>query len=81
MAKFLVKSGFKGLKDQYRPGCPSKLTYDEKQLVIELAEKSPRSIKNIQATLFELTGKSVSDSTIKRIFKAAGFCWIDTENP
>jgi tRNA U38,U39,U40 pseudouridine synthase TruA len=25
--------------------------------------------------LFELTGKSVSDSTIKRILKGAGFCW------
>jgi transposase len=74
------KSGLEGLKDRVRPGGPSKLTLEDKQLVIELAIENPRSISIIRALLFELTGKSVSDSTIKRILKASGFCWIDTKN-
>ena len=36
------ESGFEGLKDRERPGCPSKLTLEDKQLVIELAEKNQR---------------------------------------
>jgi uncharacterized protein YneF (UPF0154 family) len=50
-------------------------TESEKDLVIELAKKNPRSISTIMAILFEETGKHVSETTIKRILKAAGFIW------
>ncbi|OQY56832.1 MAG: IS630 family transposase [Candidatus Parabeggiatoa sp. nov. 2] len=68
-------SGLEGLKDRYRSGSPSKLTLYEKKLVIELAKENPRSITNIRAALFEITGKTVSDSTIKRILKGSRHCW------
>jgi len=67
--------GFEGLRDQPRSGNPGILTETEKQLVIELCRETPRSIPSIIATLFEQTGKLVSDSTIKRILKAAKFTW------
>ncbi|OAD22450.1 transposase, partial [Candidatus Thiomargarita nelsonii] len=69
------ESGFEGLKDKPRPGGPCKLTPAEKQLVIDLAKETPRSISSIQAQLLEKTGKRVSDSTLKRILKAAGQRW------
>jgi len=68
-------SGFEGLNDKPRPGGPCKLTADEKQLVIDLAKETPRSIPTIQAQLFEQTGKRVSDSTLKRLLKTAGQRW------
>ena len=67
--------GFEGLKDQPRSGNPGILTADEKQLVLELCKENPRSIHSIIASLFEQTGKRVSDSTIKRLLKAAKLTW------
>lgn len=67
--------GFKGLEDKYHSGRPCILTESEKKLVIELSKKNPRSISTIMALLFKETGKYVSDTTIKRILKAAGFIW------
>lgn len=67
--------GFNGLQDSPRSGRPSTLTESEKQLVIELALVNPRSVLKIRANLIEQTGKRVSDTTIKRILKAAKFIW------
>jgi transposase len=67
--------GLEGLKDKPRPGNPGILTQSEKQQVIELCKETPRSIPNIIATLFDKTGKRVSDSTIKRILKSAKLTW------
>lgn len=67
--------GFEGLKDKSRSGNPGILSQSEKQLVIKLCKKEPRSISNIIAVLFEETGKRVSDSTIKRILKSAKMTW------
>jgi len=63
--------GFEGLNDKLRPGGPSIRKESEKQMVIELVKEEPRSIPTIIAKLFEITGKSVSESTIKRILIAA----------
>ena len=67
--------GLEGLKDKPRSGNPGILTEEEKQLVLELCKETPRSISRLIALLFEQTGKRVSDSTIKRILKAAKFTW------
>lgn len=66
---------FERLKDQLRGGNPGVLTRCEKQLVIELCRKNPRSIPNIIAALFDQTGKRVSESTIKRLLKSAKLTW------
>jgi transposase len=63
--------GISGLEDKPRSGHPSILTDGEKELVIKLASAHPRSIAKIIALLFKQTGKRVSDTTIKRILKAA----------
>jgi len=67
--------GLEGLKEKPRSGNPGILTPSEKQLVIELCKETPRSIPNIIASLFEKTGKRVSNSTIKRILKSAKLTW------
>lgn len=68
-------SGINGLEDKPRSGNPGILTDDEKELVIKLAKENPRSIPKIIAILEEQTGKRVSDTTIKRILKAAKHTW------
>ena len=67
--------GFNGLEDKARSGRPCILSELEKQLVIDLARKNPRTVLTVKALLFEETGKHISDTTIKRILKAAGFIW------
>lgn len=67
--------GISGLEDKPRSGNPCKLTDEEKELVVKLAKENPRSIPKIIALLAKQTGKRVSDTTIKRILKAADFTW------
>lgn len=67
--------GLSGLEDKPRSGNPGILTLTEKKLVIELCQENPRSISNIRASLFEKTGKRVSESVIKRLLKAAKLTW------
>ncbi|OAD22785.1 transposase [Candidatus Thiomargarita nelsonii] len=43
--------------------------------MIDLAKETHLSLPTIQAQLIEKTGKRISDSTLKRILKAAGQCW------
>ena len=69
------QSGVSGLEDNPRSGHPCILTDEEKKLVIELASAHPRSVPTIIALLIKKTGKIVSDTTIKRILKAAKFTW------
>jgi transposase len=68
-------NGLNGLKDKERPGAPSILTEAEKELVIELANSHSRSIPKIIAEVFQKTGKRISNSTVKRLLKAADFGW------
>ena len=69
------RAGIGELEDKPRSGHPNILTDAEKELLIKLARENPRSIQKIMALLFEETGKYVSDTTIKRILKAAKFRW------
>ena len=67
--------GFDGLQDKDRPRGPSKLNPNEKALLFYLASKTPRSVTSMITALFEQTGKLISDSTTKRLLKAAGLKW------
>ena len=67
--------GINSLKDKPRSGNPGILTLEEKQLVIEFCQENPRSIPTLIAKLIEKTGKRVSETTIKRILKAAKLTW------
>jgi len=69
------KLGFDGLADKERPGGPSKLTKSEKELLFDLARKTPRSVISMMNTLFEQTGKRFSESSIKRLLKSVGLRW------
>jgi len=69
------RTGISGLEDKPRSGHPCILTDEEKELVIKLAKEHPRSVSTIIALLIKKTGKRVSDTTIKRILKAAKFTW------
>ncbi len=67
--------GFEGLHDKARPGGPPKLSPSEKELLLDLASKTPRSVPSMMAVLFEKTGKWLSESSIKRLLKSAGLKW------
>jgi len=67
--------GLSGLTDKPRSGNPGRLTATERELVLELAQKHPRSTATIRAAVLEQTGKRVSETTLKRVFKAAGLVW------
>lgn len=67
--------GCDGLFDLHRNGRPEKLTEEEKELTIELIKKYPQSIKIVKEKLAQKTGKTVSDSTLKRLAKAAKLKW------
>lgn len=69
------QEGLAGLTDKPRSGNPGRLTPSERTLVLELAQKYPRSTVMIRAAVLEQTGKRVSESTLKRVFKAAGLVW------
>jgi len=68
-------SGFDGLEDRARPGGPSKLSDDEKELLFDLAKQTPNSVISMMNTLFKKTGKRLSESSIKRLLKNAGLKW------
>jgi transposase len=63
------------LSDSPRSGRPPKLTEEEKQTAANLIRKNPRSVKTVIAKLFEITGKTVSKWTIRRLSRAAGLTW------
>jgi len=43
---------------------------------LDLARETPRSVTNMITALVEKTGKLLSESTIKRLLKAAGLKWF-----
>lgn len=67
--------GFESLADKTREESPCILNDSEKQLVIELVKEEPRSIPTILAKVLDITGKSVSEYTIKRYLSAAKLSW------
>jgi transposase len=69
------QAGPAGLIDNPRSGNPGRLTTAEQSLVLELANEHPRSIVSLRAVRLDQTGKRVSESTLKRVLKAAGLTW------
>ncbi len=69
------KSGIDGLADMPRSGRPPILTEEERQTVFELIKEYPLSIRRVISKLFEITGKSVSSRTIRRLVRAAESVW------
>lgn len=67
--------GDKSLEDKPRPGGKPKLTESERKIAEDLIKKYPKSLKMVIANLFELTGKTISVSTLKRIAKATNLRW------
>jgi len=69
------KFGFDGLYDHPRSGKPPKLTDDEKEIAIRLLRQHPQSVKKVIENLTNITGKTISAATLKRIAKEANFRW------
>ena len=69
------QSGFDGLPDKSRSGRPPILSEEELEKVIELIKKYPRSIRTVISKLYEITKKTVSTKTIRRLAEAAGLTW------
>jgi len=69
------KQGICGLFDAPRSGRPSKLSAENKRKAIELVIEFPRSLKTVLAQLSELTGITLSCSSLKRLCKKAKLCW------
>ena len=64
------RAGLEGLKPRRRPGRPPIYSDEElHQFAVFLAEE-PRQIRQAQAKLQEMTGKTSSTSTLKRALKA-----------
>ncbi|MCP4977443.1 MAG: IS630 family transposase [Maribacter sp.] len=70
-----VQSGINGLSDMPRSGRPPLLTDEERDKLLELIKKYPQSIRTVISRLYEMTGKSVSSKTIRRLAEAAGLIW------
>ena len=69
------KCGISGLSDMPRSGRPPILTEEERKKVLELIKEYPQSIRTIISKVYELTGKSVSSRTIRRLALAAKLIW------
>ncbi len=69
------KEGISGLYDASKSGRPPTLSDDETDRAIALLKEDPRSIKKALASTKELTGKKISQSTLKRIAKNANLRW------
>jgi transposase len=63
------QSGADGLKPLPRPGRPTIYTADEVRQLKARVDQAPRQIKQAQAALQQVTGKSSGTETIKRALK------------
>ena len=67
--------GLIGLYDEPRSGRPHKLTAQQVSEVTDWLQTEPRSIKRIALRILTLFDQVVSLSTLRRIFRQAGFSW------
>lgn len=67
--------GLVGIFERDKSGRPPKLTDSEREVVLELVEADPKSIKNTIAKVDEKFNKKVSGQTIKRIIKKSKLIW------
>ena len=64
------QEGLLGLYDRPRAGRPRIYTESEVNLLKNLVDEEPRQLKKAQAQLKEMTQKTASTSTLKRLLKA-----------
>jgi len=65
----------KGLIDKPRSGRPSELSSFQETEVIEMVDKSPRSLKQVLAEIKKRWNIRLTKSTLKRLCKKAGLSW------
>jgi transposase len=68
-------SGPQGLADGSRSGAPPKLTKSEKKKVLKLINKYPHSPKEVLSEVPRVIGKTISQTTLRRIARASGLRW------
>jgi transposase len=69
------KQGLGGLYDGARIGRPPIFNESEQALILSQIEQEPRQLKKVLATIKNITGKSSSTDTIKRIAKRKNLIW------
>jgi hypothetical protein len=63
------------LADGARSGAPPKLTKSEKRKVLKLIKKYPHSPKQVLNEIPRVIGKTISQTTLRRIARASGLRW------
>jgi transposase len=69
------ESGPQGLADGARSGGPPKLTKSERKKVLKLIKKYPHSPKQVLNEIPRTIGKTISETTLRRIARASGLRW------
>lgn len=69
------EEGGEGLLDRPRSGCPPKLQAEEQEMALASLQEDPRSIKKAQEQVYQKTGKTVSQWTLKRVARNAELRW------
>jgi transposase len=69
------QSGPQGLADDTRSGAPPKLTKSERKKVLKLIRKYPHSPKQVLHEIPQSIGKTISQTTLRRIARASGLRW------
>ncbi len=69
------QSGPQGLADGARSGAPPKLTKPEKKRIVKLIKKYPHSPKQVLNEIPRVIGKTISQTTLRRIARASGLRW------
>jgi len=67
--------GPRGLADGARSGAPPKLTKSEKRKILKLLKKYPHSPKQVLSEIPQAIGKTISQTTLRRIARAFGLRW------
>jgi transposase len=68
-------SGPQAMADGARSGAPPKLTKSETKKVLKLIKKYPHSPKQVLNEIPQVIGKSISQTTLRRIARASGLRW------
>jgi transposase len=66
---------FDQLADAPRSGAHPLLNSAEVELLLEIARKFPHSLKQVLQKLHEVTGKTISRTTLQKILREAGLTW------
>jgi transposase len=65
------RDGLRGLRDRPRSGAPRMITEADRALIRSLAGRYPNSSRTVINMFAARTGKTISESTIRRILKEA----------